>query len=214
MSQLSDNKKSDVASALKLFKEGDTVRARILTVDAEKRRVNFGLKPSYFVDDAAAAASDDEEDEDVAKGEDSTDNASEIDQDADADGAELGSDDEDDADEPADDNDVDMLDGVNDDDDSSSEDEDGDGDVSRFNWLYVWCLPFCIRSQWAKLPHPRQHLYRRPCCNSGEASSGTLKASMSTDQYLTGPQPERTPTTRTEHQRAERRKRSMKSRKT
>jgi rRNA biogenesis protein RRP5 len=59
--QLSDNKKSDVSRALKLFKEGDSVRARILRVDVERRRVNFGLKPSYFVDDPAAitAASDD-----------------------------------------------------------------------------------------------------------------------------------------------------------
>lgn len=58
--QLSDNKKSDVSRALKLFKEGDSVRARILAVDVEKRRVNLGLKRSYFANDLAAitAASD------------------------------------------------------------------------------------------------------------------------------------------------------------
>ncbi|KAM0373594.1 hypothetical protein ACHAPY_008830 [Fusarium culmorum] len=39
-----------VKDATKLYKEGDAVKARILSVDAEKRRVTFGLKPSLFED--------------------------------------------------------------------------------------------------------------------------------------------------------------------
>lgn len=38
----------NVASAKKLYEEGDIVRAKILKIDLEKRRVNFGLKASYF----------------------------------------------------------------------------------------------------------------------------------------------------------------------
>jgi len=48
--QLSDNKDADVAFALRSFREGDLVRTTILSVDTEKRRVSFGLKPSYFTD--------------------------------------------------------------------------------------------------------------------------------------------------------------------
>ena len=33
------------------FQEGDHVRALILSIDAEKKRISFGLKPSYFADD-------------------------------------------------------------------------------------------------------------------------------------------------------------------
>jgi rRNA biogenesis protein RRP5 len=45
-----------MSRALRLFKEGDDVRARILSVDVEKRKVNFGLKPSYFAHDPKAAS--------------------------------------------------------------------------------------------------------------------------------------------------------------
>lgn len=49
--------------ALRSFREGDKVKAVILTIDTEKRRTSFGLKPSYFDEDdfAANEANEDEE---------------------------------------------------------------------------------------------------------------------------------------------------------
>ncbi|KAF7981179.1 hypothetical protein HWV62_34965 [Athelia sp. TMB] len=48
-SELSDNKDADVAIALRNFREGDHVKAIVLSIDKEKRRLSLGLKPSYFV---------------------------------------------------------------------------------------------------------------------------------------------------------------------
>ncbi|KAI1393868.1 nucleic acid-binding protein [Hypoxylon trugodes] len=63
-----------VEDARKLFNEGDVVKAIILKLDKQKKRVSFGLKPSYFddmdVDDsdeddgAGVTLLDDEDDED------------------------------------------------------------------------------------------------------------------------------------------------------
>ncbi|CCM04209.1 uncharacterized protein FIBRA_06375 [Fibroporia radiculosa] len=50
-SELSDNKDANVTLALRSFREGDQVKAIILSIDEEKRRISLGLKPSYFVDD-------------------------------------------------------------------------------------------------------------------------------------------------------------------
>ncbi len=47
-SKLSDSKLGDFSKALSLFREGDKVRAHVLSVDLEKKRIAFGLKPSYF----------------------------------------------------------------------------------------------------------------------------------------------------------------------
>ncbi|KAH9836984.1 uncharacterized protein C8Q71DRAFT_580175 [Rhodofomes roseus] len=49
-SELSDNKDADVTLALRSFREGDHVKAVILSIDTEKRRISFGLKPSYFAE--------------------------------------------------------------------------------------------------------------------------------------------------------------------
>ncbi|RYP47349.1 hypothetical protein DL768_006600 [Monosporascus sp. mg162] len=40
-----------VEDARKLLNEGDAVKAIILKLDQQKKRINFGLKPSYFEDD-------------------------------------------------------------------------------------------------------------------------------------------------------------------
>ena len=48
--QLSDNKAADVKLALRSFREGDRVKAFITAIDLEKKRISFGLKPSYFCD--------------------------------------------------------------------------------------------------------------------------------------------------------------------
>ncbi|BEI83321.1 hypothetical protein CcaverHIS002_0311890 [Cutaneotrichosporon cavernicola] len=50
-SEIADNKKTDVAAALKGFREGDAVRAVIVSVDKEKGRVNFSIKASHFADE-------------------------------------------------------------------------------------------------------------------------------------------------------------------
>ncbi|KAI9461748.1 hypothetical protein HD554DRAFT_2323642 [Boletus coccyginus] len=50
-SQLSDNKDADVTIALRTFREGDRVRAFIISRDLEKRQLSLGLKPSYFAGD-------------------------------------------------------------------------------------------------------------------------------------------------------------------
>ena len=40
-----------VQNAAKLYKEGDVVKAMVLEVDAKKKRINFGMKPSLFEDE-------------------------------------------------------------------------------------------------------------------------------------------------------------------
>lgn len=61
--QLSDDATSDVGKALKGFREGDSVKAVILTLDAEARKISFGIKPSYFVDEDFQEEDDDEVEE-------------------------------------------------------------------------------------------------------------------------------------------------------
>ena len=46
--QLSDNKGADFTLALRSFREGDRVKAFITSIDLNKKRISFGLKPSYF----------------------------------------------------------------------------------------------------------------------------------------------------------------------
>lgn len=50
-SELADTSGPSAAEVLKSFKEGDPVRALILSVDSEKKKISFGLKPSYFYDE-------------------------------------------------------------------------------------------------------------------------------------------------------------------
>ncbi|KAK4152072.1 hypothetical protein C8A00DRAFT_35248 [Chaetomidium leptoderma] len=89
-----------VKDAKTLYNEGDRVKARILKVDLEKKRINLGLKPSYFKDGEGDDMDVDSEDEDAGAAldgeEDSEDEVM-----SDAGGAVLiaGSDDEDDEDE-------------------------------------------------------------------------------------------------------------------
>ncbi|OLL26878.1 rRNA biogenesis protein rrp5 [Neolecta irregularis DAH-3] len=45
-SEISENKVTD---AKELFSEGDLVKAKILKIDVENRKISFGLKPSYFM---------------------------------------------------------------------------------------------------------------------------------------------------------------------
>lgn len=61
-SEMAENRVADVK---KLYSEGDLVKAKVLKVETEKKRVSFGLKASYF---KAQSDSDDEMDSDAEDG--------------------------------------------------------------------------------------------------------------------------------------------------
>ncbi|KAH9960794.1 hypothetical protein BGW80DRAFT_1438825 [Lactifluus volemus] len=53
-SELSDNKDADTTLALRSFREGDMVKAVVCSVDLDKRRISFSLKPFKQMDDASS----------------------------------------------------------------------------------------------------------------------------------------------------------------
>ncbi|KAK8022186.1 hypothetical protein PG993_012953 [Apiospora rasikravindrae] len=122
----SEMAENPVEDARKLFSEGDAVKAVVLKLDLEKKRINFGLKPSYFVDEDEDTDMSDEDDVGgaaVALMDLSDDD--DMDEDGSDDGAE-DSDEEEDEDE--------------DDDEDEDEDEDedvvmGDGDADEMEGL-------------------------------------------------------------------------------
>ncbi|KAF4903433.1 rRNA biogenesis protein rrp5 [Colletotrichum fructicola] len=65
-----------VEDARKLYNEGDVVKAKVISIDDEKRRITFSLKPSHFdedsdmddVDGGAELDSDDDSDVDMGEG--------------------------------------------------------------------------------------------------------------------------------------------------
>ncbi|KAF2964648.1 hypothetical protein GQX73_g8919 [Xylaria multiplex] len=57
-----------VQDARKLLSEGDAVKAIILDIDIQKKRVSFGLKPSYFEDEDSEMGEDESDDEDEIAG--------------------------------------------------------------------------------------------------------------------------------------------------
>ena len=59
--QMADGKAPDPQ---KLYEEGDVVKAKVLKIDQEKRRISFGLKASYFTAEVAADNGDDDDDDD------------------------------------------------------------------------------------------------------------------------------------------------------
>ncbi|KAF2104800.1 nucleic acid-binding protein [Rhizodiscina lignyota] len=60
-SEIADGPVEDVR---KIYSEGDRVKAVVVKVDLQKRRVNFGLKASYFQDNAGTDSSEEDIDED------------------------------------------------------------------------------------------------------------------------------------------------------
>ncbi|PMD22120.1 nucleic acid-binding protein [Hyaloscypha hepaticicola] len=60
-SEMAEKRVEDVK---KLYEEGDSVKAIVLKVDPEKRRINFGLKASYF--ESGADAEEESEDDDLS----------------------------------------------------------------------------------------------------------------------------------------------------
>ncbi|KAJ7431840.1 hypothetical protein B0H11DRAFT_839096 [Mycena galericulata] len=92
-SQLSDNPSADVTVAVRGFREGDRVKAYILSI--EKRKVSLSLKPSYFDEedfneaegvnpsaDPVPEPSDDEEDSPENVGDEAPENVSDDEDDA------------------------------------------------------------------------------------------------------------------------------------
>lgn len=92
-----------VEDASKLFSEGDAVKAKVLKLDSANRRVNFGLKASYFTD--------------VAEDEEESDDGAELDQDM------LDSDDNEAEDE---DEDIDIAEDDEDEDEDEASELEGD----------------------------------------------------------------------------------------
>lgn len=121
----SEMAENPVEDARKLFSEGDAVKAVVLKLDLEKKRINFGLKPSYLVgededtdmsdeDDVGGAAvalmdlsDDDDMDEDFDEEDGSDDDGEDSAEDEDED-----EDDEDDEDVVMGDGDADEVEGL------------------------------------------------------------------------------------------------------
>jgi rRNA biogenesis protein RRP5 len=59
--QIADSKKADVAKALEGFRPGDQVKAKILSIDSATKKINFGIKASYFAEGADESADEDED---------------------------------------------------------------------------------------------------------------------------------------------------------
>ena len=124
-SEIADDKKADVAQAMKSFRAGDKLKAKITAIDTEANKISFGIKPSYF----------DAEDFGLQKGDEDEDDEDEVEQDEEVSlDAEMDEDDEveDDEDEDSEGEDG-FLDVEAEDDDDEEEDDDeeddGEGDA-------------------------------------------------------------------------------------
>lgn len=118
-----------VQDARKLLSEGDAVKAIILDINIQKRRVTFGLKPSYFEDEESNMDDDESDDEDEIAGallEDSEDGQSDDEDMDDADSSVIIEGTDQDGELSSDVDDVHMTDGA---------DEDGRAlDAGGFDW--------------------------------------------------------------------------------
>ncbi|KAF3769581.1 nucleic acid-binding protein [Cryphonectria parasitica EP155] len=113
-----------VKDARKLYSPGDVVKARIMKIDLEKKKISFGLKPSYFED------------------QDSDEDMDDLDEDA---GALLGSDEDDSDDDQVfqdapeiiirgTDNQTDSSEGEDEDDEMAEPGDDEGLDAGGFDW--------------------------------------------------------------------------------
>jgi rRNA biogenesis protein RRP5 len=116
ISEISENHVPDVS---KLYAVGDPVKAKILDIDMEKKRISFGLKSSYF-EEGDAEVDEDEEDEDV----ESAAGSDEEMEDASDDDVDMGEDDSDAEDEEESDGEVENIFAGHDDSDSEEFEED------------------------------------------------------------------------------------------
>ncbi|KAG9127379.1 rRNA biogenesis protein rrp5 [Ceratobasidium sp. 392] len=94
-SEISDNKKANVSEALKSFREDDIVKAVILSIDTSKRKISFGIKPSYFADEDFEMKGVEEADEEGSGSDEEQESRDEdAPEDEEGSGIETGSDDE------------------------------------------------------------------------------------------------------------------------
>ncbi|KAH8550174.1 hypothetical protein BGW37DRAFT_498267 [Umbelopsis sp. PMI_123] len=120
ISEISDTTISDIS---KIYSVGDPVKAKILNIDLEKKRIAFGLKASYFDEDDAEDDSEENEDVDAeeSEAEDDEEEREEMDVDDEDD-----DDNEDDEEEEEDDDEIDGMVNLADMSDSDEEEEDDD----------------------------------------------------------------------------------------
>ncbi|KAK3822890.1 MAG: hypothetical protein J3Q66DRAFT_424329 [Benniella sp.] len=119
ISEISENHVPDVS---KLYSVGDPVKAKILDIDLEKKRISFGLKSSYFEEGDAEADTDDEDVEQAEDQDEEMEDVSDID-------IEMG-----DADSDSDDEDDEEVDNIfaghgHSDSDEDEEEESGDEEM-------------------------------------------------------------------------------------
>ncbi|KAK0388458.1 hypothetical protein NLU13_4702 [Sarocladium strictum] len=119
-----------VTDATKLYKEGDKVKARVLEIDAKKRRISLGLKPSYFQDEDTDMESDDAG---AALDSDDAENDSDVEMENGGASIKLVGLNDDDSDEEEDDEEEDDDD--DDDDDDEQDESDDEVATSRANGL-------------------------------------------------------------------------------
>lgn len=135
-SELSDNAKAD---ALRAYAVGDPVKAVILNLNAQKKRISFGLKPSYFseedFEDEDAIDGDEEDEEEIEQGLVDDDAEEELDEEEEeSDDDEVMDDDQDEDDDEVVGGDDEVVDDDQDEDDEVDHDddevvgEDGDDD--------------------------------------------------------------------------------------
>lgn len=117
ISEISENHVPDVS---KLYAVGDPVKAKILDIDMEKKRISFGLKSSYF-EEGDAEVDEDEEDEDVESAEGSDE---EMEGASDEEDIEMGEDDSDAEDVEESDEEVNNIFAGHDDSDSEDAEEE------------------------------------------------------------------------------------------
>lgn len=63
-SEITDDKNANVIQALKGFRVGDKLKAKITAIDEENNKISFGIKPSYFEAEDFGMAVDEQEDSD------------------------------------------------------------------------------------------------------------------------------------------------------
>ncbi|KAG0275224.1 rRNA biogenesis protein rrp5 [Linnemannia exigua] len=117
ISEISENHVPDVS---KLYAVGDPVKAKILDIDMEKKRISFGLKSSYFEEGDAEV--DEDEEESVEGSDEEMEGAS--DEDVEMGGEDSDAEEEDEDDEEESDGEVDNIFAGHDDSDSEDAEED------------------------------------------------------------------------------------------
>jgi len=137
-SEVADDKKADVAQALKSFRVGDKLKAKITAIDTEANKISFGIKPSYFDAEDFGGQAVKGEDEDVEMGDEEVAGEEQADEAEDDEEEDEEEDEEDDAEMNEDEEDetegedgfLDVEAEVDSDDDDAMEDEE-EGDVEE-----------------------------------------------------------------------------------